>query len=136
MCSLDDPAIVPSPLWIDCESDTFKKKVMKGERIFLSDSASLGLHSEESEDGSSIDNRHWTFNVDGTATTATGTDASFIAGKSNIIKLEVGDDVPRSNCQIINMGGKTLPKWQEVNPVGMIFRNLQASLARVFGLTE
>jgi len=41
MCSLDDPAVIPNPLWIDCESNIFKTKVVGNEagsgRIFLSD---------------------------------------------------------------------------------------------------
>ncbi len=136
MCSLDDPAVIPNPLWIDCESNAFKTKVVGSGRIFLSDAALLGLHSVESEDGSQIDagSRVWTINIDGAVTTATGTDASFTPGKSNIIKLAVGDNASRTNCQIINLNRVSLPRWQEINPVGMIFDNLQASLRKVLGL--
>lgn len=134
MCSLDDPGVIADPLWLDCESEAFEKKVMKGEKIFLSDESSLSLHSEESEDGTQIDadSRYWTLNLDGSVTNGIASDINFTAGKSNILKLEVGDDASRTNCKIINFGGKTLPKWEEVNPVSMLLDNLQASLAKLF----
>jgi len=106
---------------------------MSGERIFLSDSTSLGMYSKESENGTQITNRNWTFTVDGVVTTATGTDVNFVAGKSNNVKLMVSDNAARQNCQVVNFSGKTLPKWQEVNPVGMLLNNLQANLAKIFG---
>jgi len=133
MCSLDDPAVIAEPLWFDCNSPNFKKKIMSGERIFLSDSTSLGMYSKESENGTQITNRNWTFTVDGVVTTATGTDVNFVAGKSNNVKLMVSDNAARQNCQVVNFSGKTLPKWQEVNPVGMLLNNLQANLAKIFG---
>lgn len=138
MCSLDDPGEIADPLWLDCESEAFEKKVMKGERLFLSDDASLAMHSVESDDGTQIDegSRYWTLNVDGNVIDGNGSGISFTAGKSNILKLEVGDDASRTNCKIINFGGKTLPKWEEVNPVSMLLGNLRASLAKLFDLVK
>ena len=138
MCSLDDPAVVADPVWIDCESTGFKKKVMKEEKIFVTDSAALAKHSEASESATQIDSREWSFTIDGSDIDGgTGTGASFTAGKSNILKLEISDDASRTNCQIINFNGKSLPKWQEVNPVSMMVDNLYADLSKAFaGIVE
>jgi hypothetical protein len=133
MCTLDDPSVIVDPVWLDCESAGFKKKVLKGEKIFVRDSASLSKHSEESEDGSVINSHIWTFTIDGdTVDGGTGDSASFTAGKNNTLTLEAGDNASRSNCKIIDFSGKSLPKWQEVNPVSMFLNGLYADLSKIF----
>jgi len=136
-CSFDNPVPtvevpVPDPLWQDCESIDFKKKVVKGEVIYLRD------RSTASEGAAAITTRNWEFTIDGAVSTATGDSASFTTGKANTIDLTAYDNYAgaggnRHNCKAANLGAKTLPKWQEVSPVGMIREVLLAGLVKVFG---
>lgn len=143
MCTIDDveavdsgedPGAIDSLNWLDCESEDFKGKVMKGQKIFVADKVSLEKHSVKSGGASHITGRSWSFivdkkNIDG------GDDliSSFTVGKKNEnIKLSVSDDIGRSNCKIIDFNGKTLPKWQEINPVSMIVDGLYANFSKLF----
>jgi hypothetical protein len=135
VCSFDDPTPTmenptPNPVWQNCEDTSFKNKVLKGEKIFLKETSSE--NTGWSQDASQINSFDWTITIDGAASTMTGQVASFNAGKSNTIELTVTDNAGRSNCKIVNLGSRTLPKWQEVSPVGMIWQYLTAAVSKIF----
>jgi len=131
-CSLDNPHPTqenphPNPSWADCNSTDFKKKVIKGEMVYVSDdnsSYSGGAHA--------ITSRDWKFTIDGAVTNTTGDTASFTAGKSNTIDFRITDNKSRSGCKSAIINAKNLPKWREVSPVSMIWQYLAATVSNFF----
>jgi len=133
-CSFDDPNATSTPaFWQDCDTTNFKKKLVKGEKVYLKDV------SIESEGGGDIVSSIWTVNggtpdIDGNGI------ASFTTDRTNTIRLDVFDNNPdssrndtgRHNCKAVAANGKALPEWREINPIGMIWQNLVASIAKFF----
>ncbi|MGB2631932.1 MAG: hypothetical protein WBC48_03365 [Minisyncoccales bacterium] len=143
MCSFESPyptedILEPDPNWMDCNSSAFKK-LAKNQTVYVTDDPAESIHSTKSEGANSIVSRNWTFTIDGVASSTIGTIASFNAGKTNEIDLKVVDDnLPgqegfgRQGCMSISANAKSLPKWQEVSPVGMIWNYLVASISKIF----
>jgi len=143
MCSFESPYPTedvpePDPNWMDCNSSAFKK-LAKNQTVYVTDDPAKSIHSTKSEGAGNISSRKWTFTIDGAASSTIGTTASFNAGKTNKIDLKVTDDnLPgqegfgRQGCMSISANAKSLPKWQEVSPVGMIWNYLVASISKVF----
>ena len=148
-CSFDDPAalaaMIPpqTPNWQDCTSpnNAFSKKVVKGEKIYVTDNG-----SQYSGDASKINSWNWTFTVDGGAPLGSVTNAvtnnssdwtSFTTGASNVINLKVIDDCAgtggnRSGCASTSIAASKVFKWQEVSPVSMVWQYLTATVSKMF----
>jgi len=136
-CALTDPNIydeetgaiigINDGVFQDCTSSLgkseFGKKIVKGGVVWVKDI------STPSGGASAIVDYDWRFTIDGNITTADGDIASFIAGKKNKIELDVFDNGARENCTEVSFTARSLPKWQEINPVGMIWQKI-ASLAQ------
>ena len=137
-CTLDNPNPTeenpsPNPTWYSCDDNNFKKKVFKSDMVtvYVADD-----NSQPSADASEIISWEWTFTADGIVTTASGSSSSFTAGKSNVINLYVTDNAGRHNCKIITINSKTLPKWQEVNPIGMLWHYFVANISKIFATSK
>jgi hypothetical protein len=138
MCSFDDPAVVPAAdqVWFNCDDNNFKSKVQNQGKVFL-------RNDSTGSTGSSAVSGIWTINVDaaapiiindGTGNPLTPLNDFFVAGKANKISLAETDNnnTPRScTISVQNFSGKTLPKWQEVSPIGAMWKNM---LAGIFGV--
>jgi hypothetical protein len=128
-CSLDNPADVPlaDQVWANCNDANFKKKVIKDEIVFVRDA------STPSEGATQINSYTWTIN----GATSNGPTASFTAAKANTLRLDIVDNYggiggPRNDCKTVTMGGKSLPEWIEVSPVGFIWQYLVANVSKIF----
>lgn len=138
-CAFDNTA---STIWQDCTSAAgkvdFAKKMVKGGKVYVRGDNSSGSHySVPSEDATAITDYNWTFTIDGAVLTATGDIASFVAGKNNKINLIAEDNSSttaggRNGCITVDLGARSLPKWQEISPVGMIWNHIVAGIAKIF----
>ena len=138
-CAFDNTALT---IWQDCTSAAgkvdFAKKMVKGGKVYVRGDNSSGSHySVPSEDATAITDYNWTFTVDGAVLAATGNIASFVAGKNNKISLIAEDNSSttaggRNGCITVDLGARSLPKWQEISPVGMIWNHIIAGIAKIF----
>jgi hypothetical protein len=133
MCAFKDPAVtLPAAMdWQDCNSSDFKSKVIKDKMVYVTDNPLLSDYSTPSQ-GAAISTRLWTITVDGIPVTANGDSTNFAAGRSNRIRLDVTDNDSRTNCKWVDINGITIPKWQEVSPVGMIWHYLTTGITKLF----
>lgn len=129
-CTLTDPdTATTTVLWQDCASNNFKKKVLTGEKVYLRDVSTV------SEGATQVASSAWTIN----GVVSEGRNTSFTANKANSIRLDVVDDNPnhsngysgRHNCKTVTVGSRSLPKWQEAGPVGIIWQYLAANISTI-----
>jgi len=135
-CTLDEPPTATST-WQSCNNFTDKKKLVKGETLYLRDTSTVSFG------GSGFSSTAWTVNGAPMSVDANGY-ASFTAVKGdNNMRLDVVDDnaanhgsdymTGRDNCKKLNAKSKNLPEWKEISPVGMIWKHFVASVSQIFG---
>lgn len=135
MCSLDGVA------WQACSSQSFLNKVKKNETIYLKDDPSIpnvGNNYSKPSDGATIVSREWTLNGvsidpvngDGDVLTNSNMASMSLIKKNNSLKLTVTDSNGRKNAISYPFNASALPSWQEISPIGAMWKNL---LAGVFG---
>ncbi len=136
-CTFDDPnSTTTTPVWQDCDSATFKKKVAKDEKVYVKDVST----PSDPGNGFQIGTHNWTITPNAPVIDANGV-ASFSAAKSNTIKLDTIDNnsaahtsdnvTGRHNCKSVTVGAKSLPQWKEISPVGMIWNYLVANVSKI-----
>jgi len=138
MCSFDDH------VWQVCSSPSFMNNVTKNEKIYVRDDQAISSGNSNyswPSDGATIFSRTWNLNNNSINPTDPNTPhnplingietSGIMAQKTNTLSLLVTDSIGRTDTRTYTFTANSLPQWQEISPIGTVWKNL---FAGVFGI--